>query len=66
MSKDKLDKFLFLLGDWIMESQIPKSKFSNAARDSGFGSFKKILNNKYVLFEYSSKSGTAARHICMG
>lgn len=63
MSKDKLDKFTFLLGDWIMESHIPKSKFSGAGTDNGFGSFKKILNDKYVLFEYSSESGTAAKGI---
>ncbi|UCH15138.1 MAG: hypothetical protein JSV22_04020 [Bacteroidales bacterium] len=63
MNQNNLDKFGFLLGDWNMESIIPKSKFSEAGTDTGAGSFKKILNDKYVLFEYSGKSGGAAKGI---
>jgi len=31
--------------------------------DKGTGTFKKILSDKYVLFEYSTKSGGAAKGI---
>jgi len=63
MNEDNLDKFGFLLGDWNLESRIPKSKFSDAETDTGVGSFKKILNDKYVLFEYSAETGGAAKGI---
>ena len=63
MNQDNLDKFGFLLGDWNMESRIPKTKFSDSETDTGVGSFKKILNDKYVLFEYSAKSGGEAKGI---
>lgn len=63
MNQEHLDKFGFLLGDWDMESRIPKSRFSEAGTDTGTGSFKKILNDKYVQFEYSSESGGAAKGI---
>ncbi|MDX1700365.1 MAG: hypothetical protein R3250_07085 [Melioribacteraceae bacterium] len=48
-----MDKFNFLLGRWKMESNIPKSKFSDAYSGNGTGEFKRILNNKYVTFDYS-------------
>ncbi|MCZ2846318.1 MAG: hypothetical protein O2U61_07505, partial [Candidatus Bathyarchaeota archaeon] len=60
MKEDKLDKFNFLIGNWNMESRIPKSNFSEAGTDKGEGSFKKILNDNYVLFEYSAESGGGA------
>ncbi|KPK87286.1 MAG: hypothetical protein AMS27_03040 [Bacteroides sp. SM23_62_1] len=63
MSKDNLDKFEFLIGDWILESIIPKSVFSDPGTDTGVGSFKKILKDKYILFEYSGNSGGEAKGI---
>ncbi|MEJ2545427.1 MAG: hypothetical protein P8Y99_15300, partial [Calditrichaceae bacterium] len=63
MNEDKLDKFEFLIGDWNMESKIPKSIFSEAGTDTGVGSFKKILKDNYVLFEYLAKSGGGAKGI---
>ena len=51
MNEGNLDKFDFLTGDWDMKSNIPKSKFSKAATGTGLGSFKKILEDNYVLFE---------------
>ena len=63
MHSNALDKFDFLLGEWSMESSFPKSKFSEAGTDTGAGTFKKTLNDKYVLFEYSAKSGGAAKGI---
>jgi len=60
---DALQKFQFLLGEWDLEYHIPKSIFSEAGTDSGVGSFKKTLNEKYVLFEYSTRSGSEAKGI---
>ena len=61
-----MDKFNFLLGRWKMESNIPKSKFSDAYTGTGEGEFKQILNNKYVTFDYSvdySKSEGSAHAV---
>ncbi len=58
-----MDKFEFLLGNWNLEYRIPESVFSAAGSDSGTGSFKRALNNKYVFFEYSTKSGSEAKGI---
>lgn len=63
MNQSNLDKFKFLIGDWYLEYRIPKSKFSDQRTDSGVGSFRKILNDKYVLFEYETKSGGEAKGI---
>ena len=63
MNEDNLDKFEFLIGDWNMESRIPKSIFSEPGTDTGVGSFKRILKDNYVLFEYSAKSGGEAKGI---
>lgn len=63
MNQDNLDKFEFLIGDWNLEYKIPKSIFSDQGTDTGVGSFKKILNDKYVLFEYSTDSGGEAKGI---
>ena len=63
MRQDILDKFEFLYGDWNLEYRIPMSNFSDSGSDTGIGSFKKILNDKYVLFEYSTKSGVEAKGI---
>ncbi len=60
---DHLDKFEFLLGDWDLEYQIPKSFMSEAGRDTGIGSFTKILQEKYIQFEYSTNSGSEAKGI---
>ncbi len=63
MKQDNLDKFGFLLGDWNLEYRIPKSIFSEPGTDAGTGSFKKILKDNYVVFEYSTKSGGEAKGI---
>ena len=49
-----MEKFNFLLGNWDMESNIPKSVFSEAATGTGNGTFKRALDDKYVYFDYSS------------
>jgi hypothetical protein len=63
MDLKAMNKFEFLLGDWNLEYRIPKSIFSEAGSDSGIGSFKKALNGKYVIFDYSTKSGSEAKGI---
>jgi hypothetical protein len=47
-----MEKFEFLLGNWNMEYKIPKSSFSEETTGSGYGTFKKALDDKYVLFDY--------------
>ncbi len=49
-----MKKFDFLIGDWNLESKIPKSSFSEATTGSGFGTFKRALDDKYVFFDYES------------
>jgi hypothetical protein len=56
-------KFDFLLGDWDLAYKIPRSTFSEEGSDSGTGSFKKILNDQYITFEYATESGGAAQGI---
>ena len=63
MDSDKMNKFDFLLGSWNLEYRIPKSIFSEPGSDTGIGTFKKALNDKYVIFEYSTKSGSEAKGI---
>ena len=63
MRSDVMKKFEFLLGSWNLEYRIPKSILSDAGTDTGTGSFKKALNDKYIFFEYSTKSGSAANGI---
>jgi hypothetical protein len=58
-----MNKLDFLLGNWNLEYRIPKSAFSEAKSDSGVGSFTKALNDKYIVFDYSTKSGIEAKGI---
>lgn len=48
-----MEKFDFLLGDWDLEYRIPKSALSEAATGTGSGTFKRFLDDKYVVFDYS-------------
>jgi hypothetical protein len=57
-SKNVMDKFEFLLGDWNLEYRNPKSVFSEAATGSGTGTFKRALNDKYVFFDCSGTIST--------
>jgi hypothetical protein len=63
MNSDPMSKFDFLLGDWNLEYRIPKSAFAEAGTDSGTGAFTRALNDKYIIFDYSTKSGGAAKGI---
>jgi hypothetical protein len=60
-----MDKFEFLIGNWNLEYKIPKSSFSEKATGKGSGTFKRLLNNKYVVFDYEASFNTgdkAAAH----
>ncbi len=48
-----MEKFEFLLGDWDLEYRVPKSSMSQAATGTGSGTFKRFLDDKYILFDYS-------------
>lgn len=47
-----MEKFEFLLGDWNLEYRVPKSSFSEAGTGTGEGTFKRALNDKYVILDY--------------
>ncbi len=49
-----MNKFNFLLGNWDMEYQIFKSPLSDAVTGTGRGIFRKILEDQYVSFDYST------------
>jgi hypothetical protein len=53
-----MEKFDFLLGNWILEYKVPKSMFSEAAKGNGTGTFKRVLGDKYVCFDYSASFST--------
>lgn len=59
-----MEKFDFLLGSWDLEYRVPKSAFSEAATGKGTGTFKRMLNDKYISFDYSAtlSTGSAAAH----
>ena len=61
--ESKMRKFDFFLGTWNLNYKIPKSEFNETGSDQGVGSFKKVLNDHYVQFEYSTKSGSEAKGI---
>ena len=53
-----MDKFDFLLGNWNLDSKVPKSEFSEAATGTGTGTFKRALDDKYVYFDYAASYTT--------
>jgi hypothetical protein len=50
-----ISKLDFLLGAWDLKYKVPKSILSEADTGTGSGEFKRILNDKYVSFDYSAK-----------
>ncbi len=49
-----MEKFDFLIGNWNLKYDIPKSSYGDASKGTGNGSFKRALSNKYVYFDYSA------------
>ena len=49
-----MDKFNFLIGSWDLTYKIPKSSFNEEATGKGSGTFKRTLNDKYVVFDYEA------------
>ncbi len=54
-----MDKFEFLLGNWNLESIVPKSPFSEADTGSGTGTIKRALDDKYVFIDYEGSIDSA-------
>ncbi|MBK8943664.1 MAG: hypothetical protein IPM32_00195 [Ignavibacteriae bacterium] len=52
---DPMDKFNFMLGTWNLKYIVPKTQYSENDFGEGKGEFKRILNNKYVTFDYHAK-----------
>lgn len=63
MTSEVMDKLGFLLGEWRLEYQIPKSRFADAGSDTGTGRFARALSDNYVFFDYSTESGSTAHGI---
>jgi hypothetical protein len=53
-----MDKFDFLLGNWNLDSKVPKSAFSEEETGTGTGTFKRALDDKYVYFDYTASYTT--------
>jgi hypothetical protein len=51
---NKMDPFEFLIGEWNLVYNIPKSAFGEASKGTGMGKFKRALDDKYVYFDYES------------
>lgn len=62
--KDRINKLDFLIGSWEMEYNIPESSFGKVDKGNGTGEFKRILDDTYVTFDYSSEltQGKAEAH----
>jgi hypothetical protein len=56
-----MDKFDFLLGNWNLEYRVPKSPFSEVAKGTGTGTFKRALDDKYVYFDYTASLITSEK-----
>ena len=61
-----MEKFEFLLGTWRMEYRIPPSEFSAAMTGSGTGTFRRVLDDKYVYFDYSASFSTGEKAAAHG
>jgi len=59
----KMKPFEFLLGNWDLDYNIPQSSYHEAAREKGNGTFSRALDDRYVVFDYSTRSGGAAHGI---
>jgi hypothetical protein len=60
--ENPMDKFEFLLGDWDMEYNIPKSSMSESYTGTASGTFKRFMDDKYVTFDYSGSSAEGQAH----
>ena len=49
-----MKKFDFLIGTWRLDYLVPQSELSQAMTGRGTGIFRRVLNDKYVFFDYTS------------
>jgi hypothetical protein len=64
--QNQMERFEFLLGDWNLEYKIPKSSLGEADSGSGTGTFKRALDDKYVILEYTCTLRTHGRGQAQG
>jgi hypothetical protein len=60
MVSKEMESLGFLLGEWDLEYHIPKSQLADAGTDTGIGRFSRFLDDCYVVFDYSTTTGSAA------
>ena len=63
MMSEAMNRLGFLLGEWHLEYHIPKSSFAEAGSDAGTGRFARAFSDRYVFFDYSTESGSAAHGV---
>ncbi len=56
-SENSMSKFDRFIGNWKLIYHIPKSSMSNSDTGMGSGTFKRILGDKFVSFDYAAKLG---------
>lgn len=61
-----MNKFNFLIGSWNLESNVPKSSFSEKSTGKGIGRFKRTLNDKYVVFDYEATYSSGDKGLAHG
>jgi hypothetical protein len=52
--RDEMKRFEFMIGEWDLIYNIPESEMSPAAKGSGHGIMKRILDGRYVSFDYEA------------
>ena len=63
MTAKAIERLGFLLGEWHLDYHIPKSSLAEAGSDTGTGRFARALSDNYVIFDYSTGTGSAAHGI---
>jgi hypothetical protein len=63
MKPNGVDGLDFLLGEWQLDYHIPKSRLAGPGSDRGAGTFRRVLGDKYVVFDYATDGGGAAHGI---
>ena len=55
INNQPISKLDFLLGEWSLDYRVPESAISKEDKGTGTGEFKRILNDKFVSFDYHAK-----------
>lgn len=65
-SKNPMEIFHFLLGDWKMDYRIPESSMHKAETASAAGIFQRTLDDKAVVFDYAGSTSAGERFSAHG